>query len=172
MSLETFSSGRYVGTYNALPLGISREGYRFRHETRAQNIEGTDAYGDSTIDMIYRGANMTVSFTLMSAAKTTTSLILCPWTSDLYLLRSDTTPMGRLASALSEQLVLTAEANTPSAANGPATLTAPNCILEPGSVELLFDSRLRDVPITMRVLPYAVQQGGNPTTQIRFATIT
>lgn len=169
MALESFITGRYTATYNSLALGVSREGYRFSHETKTQNIEGTDAYGDSLIDMIYRGANMNVAFSMMSSSKAVTAAILCPWTTDLYVLRSTAAPVGRLASDLAEVLVLTAEANTPAAAAaGPATLTANLAILAPGSVELLFDSRLREVPIRMNLLPYDTGVNG----VIRFATVT
>lgn len=173
MALEAFITGRYTAAYgpsgSRVSLGVSREGYRFQHETKAANIDQTDAYGDSLIDMIYRGANMRVNFSMLSYSKAATALILAPWTGDLFVLRSTAKPVGVLASDLAQSLLLTAEANTPAAAAaGPATLTANKVILAPGQVELLYDSRLREVPVSLIVLPYDTGTDG----VIRFATIT
>lgn len=62
-------------------------------------------------------------------------------------------------------MVLTATPNTPAAA-APASLTATASILAPNfDARLLFDSRLREVPVRLQLLPFS-------STGIRWFTIT
>jgi hypothetical protein len=162
MVIEDFTTGPYTGTYNSQPLGLSRDGYRINHETRQQNIEQSDAYGDALLDYVTRGGNVSVSFTMQSFKKAIAATVLWPTAPSIYTLYTTATPIGRLASALAKVLVLTVVPNTPAAAVGfgPSTITAEKAILAPGhSFEQLFDSRLREIPIRLSLLPYS-----NPAT--------
>jgi hypothetical protein len=65
-----------------------------------------------------------------------------------------TNPIGIRASDVASAVVLTSTPNTP-AATAPATLTATYAILAPGQQStLLFNSKLRRVPIFLQLLPY------------------
>ena len=157
MALEEMTTGPYTSTYNTAERGLSREGYNLQHSIRQQNIEGTDHYGDSLIDYVWRGANVTCDFTVLSFKKAIAATVLWPFAGNLYVLKNTATPIGRLASDLAKVLVLTVSANTPAAAVGfgPATLTADKAIMAPGAnFRQLFDSRLREVPISLTLLPY------------------
>lgn len=157
MALEDFTTGPYTGVYNTAPLGLSREGYRINHEVRQQNIEQSDGYGDSLIDYVTRGGNVSVNFTMMSFKKAIAATVLWPTAASIYTLTTTATPVGRLASDLAKTLVLTVVPNTPAAAIGfgPATITAEKAIIAPGhSFEHLYDSRLREVPVRLSLLPY------------------
>lgn len=149
-------SGPYTATYDGADLGTSREGYRTNHEIRQQNIEGTDHYGDSLLDYVTRGGNVTISFTMMSFTLATTANILNPFGGNIYRLSAAATPVGRLATALAKSLVLTVVPNTPAdTLNAPNTITAAKSILAPSfNFELLYDSRLREVPVRLALLPY------------------
>jgi len=167
MALEDMTTGPYTSVYNTSPLGLSREGYNLQHSIRQQNVEGTDLYGDTLIDYVWRGANVTVDFTVLSFKKAIAASVLWPFGNNLYVLGNTANPIGRLASDLAKVLLLTVQPNTPAAAVGfgPATLTANKAILAPGAnFRQLFDSRLREVPISLTLLPYdgaaAVAFGG------------
>lgn len=156
MAIEEMVTGAYTSTYNAVAMGTSREGYRINHELKQQNIEGTDHYGDSLLDYVYRGGNVSVSFTLMSYTKAIAAAVLWPFAANTYRMSIAATPIGRLASDIAEALVLTVVANTPAdTLNAPNSITANLAILAPGfNFELLYDSRLREVPVRLALLPY------------------
>ena len=158
MALETMVTGPYTGSYAGVlnVLGTSREGYRINHELRQQNIDATDHYGDSLIDYVYRGGNVTISFSMLSYTKALTAGILWPFGANIYTLSAAATPVGRLASDLAGELILTVVPNTPAdTLNAPNTITANKSILAPGfNFELLYDSRLREVPVRLALLPY------------------
>jgi len=78
-----------------------------------------------------------------------------PWGVTVYTMHTTAAPAGRLASDIAKALVLTAVANTPAAAGGPATLTGAKAIIAPGfNTKQLFESRLRKIPVKMQFLPY------------------
>jgi hypothetical protein len=75
-----------------------------------------------------------------------------PWGS-LGVIFTAAAPIARLASAVAAAMVLTSTANTPAAAS-PASLTGSLSILAPNYPgSLLFDSRLREVPVRLALLP-------------------
>ena len=66
---------------------------------------------------------------------------------------STAAPIGRLLSDIAKSLVWTAAANTPAAA-APATVTASKSVLAPNNNgRLLFNSKLRQVPVRLLALP-------------------
>lgn len=73
----------------------------------------------------------------------------------------NTAPIGRLGYDNNHAVVLTAAVGTPAAAT-PATLTGSRTVLSEGyNPSLLFNSRLRQVPVRLRFLP---TESGTPTT--------
>jgi hypothetical protein len=152
MSLDTFVAGRYSGTYNAVDTGVTEEGYEIEQDSKAELIENTDAYGDAIVDWIYRGGNCRLSF-LSDTYKAGAITPFWPWTATLGQGWSAAAPIGRLASAVAQAMVLTAIAGTPAAA-APASVTATLSLLAPNSpAKLLYHSRLRKVQINLQVLP-------------------
>jgi hypothetical protein len=151
MALDTFIAGRYTGTYNAVDVGITDQGYELEQTSSQEAIEESDAYGASFIDGIYRGGNVYLQF-LCKAYKAGSIAPFWPWGS-LGVMATAAAPIGRLASAVAKATVLTAVANTPAAA-APASLTASLSILAANSpAKLLFNSKLRQVPVRLQFIP-------------------
>lgn len=150
--IDTVAAGRYSATYNSVDVGITQTGYELSLESKWQEITPTDAFGDSIIDGVFRGGNCYCQFEGM-AYKAGAITPFWPWGA-LGILATTAAPIGRLASDVASAFVLTATAATP-AATIPATLTASKAILAPNNpAKLLFDSRLRTVPIRLQFLPY------------------
>lgn len=153
MSLDTFVSGRYSSTFNSSDCGITQQGYTLQQDSAAELINQTDAYGDSVIDWVYRGGNVFLQFE-SKAYKAGSVAPFWPYYT-LGKLSGSANPIGRLASSIAASMVLTSTANTP-AASAPATLTGTYALLAPNSpANLLFDSRVRNVPVRLQFLPYA-----------------
>lgn len=157
MALETIVAGRYSNTYNSVDTGITRDGYTLDQGVSAEVIDETDAFGGSAIDYIYRGGNVFLNF-LSKAYKAGSIAAFWPWGS-LGVMLTAAAPLGRLASAVAGVDVMTAVAATP-AANAPASLTANLAILAPNNnASLLFNSKVRDVPVRLMILPYDATGG-------------
>lgn len=144
--------GRYSATLNAVSLGITDEGYRLFKALKQEEIAGSDAYGDALLDYFYRGGDVTIQADSKEYAAGATNAFW-QWGA-IGQMTGTGSPIGRLASAVAQALVLTSTPATPAAAT-PATLTAPNAVLAPGqNGSLLFNSKLRRVPIFLAALPY------------------
>jgi hypothetical protein len=145
-------AGRYTSTYSAVDTGIAEEGYNLEQGSKAEMIAQSDAYGESAIDAIYRGGDVFVDF-LGLGYKAGAITPFWPWGA-LGVMLTAAAPLGRLASAVASAHVLTAVANTPAAA-APASLTGTLAILAPNtSARLLYNSKLRKVPIRLQYFPY------------------
>jgi hypothetical protein len=152
MALDTFVAGRYSGTYNAVDVGITRDGYNLEQESSGEVLDETDAYGGSVIEAVYRGGSCFLSFTA-KAYKAGSTTPFWPWGA-LGVMSTAAAPIGRLATDVASAMVLTATAATP-AATAPATLTATKAILASnGSASLLFNSKVREVPVRLQLYPY------------------
>lgn len=148
MALDTFITGRYTTTYNTVDVGIQEEGFELGMQTKEDVIEKSDAFGDMIIDTIYRGVNWTLMFTGL-AYKSGTYTPFYPFGA-----LGTVGIISRLGSDLAVALVMSAVSGTPAAAT-PASLTATKSKLaENYDGKLLFNSRLRTVPIRQRFLPY------------------
>jgi hypothetical protein len=154
MALDTFIAGRYSNTYNGTDTGITEQGYELQVEFGSEDIAESDAYGTSLIDWVYRGGKTYLqSESLAYKAGSITPFF--PWNGTVGRMGI----VGRLASDVALATVLTATAGTPAAAT-PATLTASKSLLAPNNpARLLFNSKLRKVPIRLALLPY--DSGGN-----------
>jgi hypothetical protein len=151
MAIESPVAGHYTGTYNAVGVGYTTNGFELEQTVKQEVINDTDAYGESTIDWIYRGGDCY----LMWASKVYKAGSIAPfwpWGA-LGVMLTSAAPMGRLASAVATAMVLSAVANTP-AASTPASLTASKSLLAPNqSGKLLYTSKLREVPVRLQILP-------------------
>ena len=147
MALGTFIAGRYSGSYNGGDIGITEQGFTLSLTPHAERIAESDAYGQTLIELIFRGCD--VGLILDSLEYKTASIAsIWPWGS-----LGTMGVIGRLGSALAQSVILTAAAGTP-AASTPATATFGRSLLSPGfNVNLLFNSKLRKVPIRYDVLP-------------------
>lgn len=152
MALGTFIAGRFSATWSASDVGYTAEGYTIEQTYLSEALDKTDAWGDTMIDGVYRGGNCFCQYR-SKEYKTGAFGPLVGMGAAIGQIAATATPIGRLLTAMSQAFVLTATANTPAAAT-PATLTATQAILAPNyPVSLLYDSRVRDVPIRLQFLP-------------------
>ena len=159
MAIETLVAGHYTGTYNAVAFGFSQSGFELTQETKAEVVNQTDAYGDSIIDLVHRGGSVYIMFE-SKVFKPGAITPFYPWGA-LGVMYTAAAPLGRLGSAVASSLVLTGVASTPAQSTGGsglnrviASLTASKAILPPDSnLKLLFDSKVRNVPIRLLCLP-------------------
>lgn len=151
MALDTIIAGRYSGTFNAVDVGITQNGYELEQGSSAEMVDETDAYGGSAIDAVYRGGNVFLTFE-SKAYKAGSITPFWPWGA-LGTMLTAAAPLGRLASAVASAMVISAVAATPAAA-APATLTGPLAILAPNqSARLLYNSKVRNVPVRLQFFP-------------------
>lgn len=151
MGLGTFIAGKYDATYNNVAIGVTEEGFTLSQSLSQEAIDESDAFGNSMLDYIYRGGNCKIVCD-SKEFKAGSITPYWPW-GPLGQLASAAAPIGRLASAVAQALVLTSTAATPAAA-APASLTGTFAILSPGQEgRLLFNSKLRRVPISLSLLP-------------------
>ena len=151
MALDTLIAGAYTATFNAVSVGITRQGFELSMTGKHEMIDESDAFGLTTIDTVYRGGDCFLQWT-SRAYKAGSYAPFWPFGA-LGVISTTAAPISRLGSSIAQATVLTAVANTPAAA-APATLTASLAILAPNfDGKLLFDSRLREVPVRQQLLP-------------------
>ena len=159
MAIETVVAGRYAGTYNAIDVGFTEDGYELEQRSSAENVDKSDIYGDSLLDFVYRGGEVRMRFNC-KVYKAGSKTPFWPWGA-FGVMATTLAPISRLASAVASAMVLTATSATP-AATMPATLTGSKAILPPGSnLRLLYSSRVRNVPNELVLLPS--ESGGTVT---------
>jgi len=161
MAIAQVLAGHYTSTYGAVACNFTRNGYELEFSTKAEMVNESDAYGDSVIDFIHRGGNVSVmgEYRVQAAAvglpsaSTGNMVAFYPWGGNPGLMFSAGLPIGRRASDVAASFIMTSTALTPAAAS-PATLTASKAILPPDSnLKLLFNSKARSVPLRMMFLP-------------------
>ena len=155
-ALGTFVAGRYTSTYNAVAMGMCKDGFELEQDFELDEISETDAWGGSVIDGIFRGGNSFVQFTCEEYAAGALGAFW-PLGTLGTLVTPTTMPIGVLASTLAKALVLTAVTGTPAAgATGlGVTFTASNALLAKNfNGKLLLNSKLREVPVRQRLYPY------------------
>jgi hypothetical protein len=155
---ETFIVGQYTVMWNSTALGIMQgeQGQpTLEYQPKGKPIQSSDAWGQTTIDVIYLGADVFMSFTCMEY-EAGTQAAWWPWGS-LGILGV----IGRLYfDDLAQTLLLTDVTGTP-AETFPATFTANKAILAEGfNTQLLFGPDLRVLPIRQRLLPYDTDSMG------------
>lgn len=165
MALGTLISGRYSAAYDAVDAGMTRQGHEIEVSLKQEMVDESDLYGLSVIDAVLRGGDCFYQANFREYKAGSLGIFTAPFGGTLGLLANAANPLGVLASNLAKALVLTSTTGTPAAA-APATLTASKALLaENYPVKLLFDSRLREVPVRMRLYPYT-----NSTDTIWFST--
>jgi len=177
MALDTFIAGRYSSTFNSVDTGITDQGMELTLDSELEDIGESDAYGLTVIDGIYRGGNCFLQFNSL-AYKAGSLGAFWPYggaingAGVLGIIYDpnqigNLLPIGQLASNIAKAHVLTSTTGTP-AASSPATLTGPKALLAKNfNGKLLFNSKLRTVPVRLRYYPY--QDG---TSILRFLATT
>jgi hypothetical protein len=151
MPLVSVISGAYTGTFDSSNIGCSEDGFVLNVVSEKDPVRG-DCYGDSVIDTIYRGLNVTVSVRSIAAA--TAQLMVNNRGTDIGAIGV----VGTLGSAEAAALALSAVSGTPaSAANDLGTFTAAAADLVEGNQSTInMANRVRVVPLTWRCLPTTI----------------
>lgn len=111
--------------------------------------------------MILRGATVHLSATLREWKAGSKALAWAIGGGTMGTISTAAVPIGVLASDKAQSFVMTSTANTPAAA-APATLTASKAFPAANyNPKILFDSRLREIPIRLVFLPS--EAAGNVT---------
>lgn len=145
-------AGAYTAAWNSNSVGKTDAGIRLMVRNHQMPIR-SDYYGDSLLDLIYRGQDVSAMITSQEYVTAMTAGAW-PWSGTVGAMGT----VGTLAcgSSTALALVLTAVAGT-SAASTPASLTASKAILQEGhTLELLYANQLRQVPLAWNLLPYSV----------------
>ena len=143
-------SGSYSVAWNSTAMGKDESGVRLISRNHQAPVR-SDYYGDSLLDLIYRGQDVSAMFTSLEYSNSPLGAGW-PWAATWGQMGV----VGRLAcgSSIAQPLVLTAVTGTPAAAS-PATITGSKAIVAEGhSLELLFANQVRTVPLAWNLLPY------------------
>lgn len=150
MAIVAPIAGAYTGTYNrsgagAVAMNYTRQGFNLNFTQKGERIEETDIYGLCFIDMVYRGAALSIDAIFKVYGAGTTGP-LWPWATPLGTVYTAALPIAQLANSSPDVLILTAVANTPAAAS-PATLTSSVILSPDNNLTVKLDSTLREVPL-------------------------
>jgi hypothetical protein len=160
---EVLISGQYLVTYSGLAVGIFK-GEAGLPTVMQQNfgkpVKPTDAYGDSTLDVIHGGADHFFIGTF-EEWKSAVFSALYPFGT-----MGQMGVIGRRYYDMASALTLTAVTGTPAqVAVAPATFSAPKAILAPGhQAQWQFGPVLREVQLKLQLLPATVPATPNPVT--------
>ncbi len=151
MALETLVAGPYSAVFNSNDVGITENGFQIDQEASYQQVAPSDAYGDTVLDLIYRGGNVHVQYE-SKAYKTGSIAAAWPFAA-LGVLGTAGLLMVGASSPLAKVFIMTRRLTD----STPTTITANQAALAPNfPVRLLFDARLRTVPVRKMLLPYDV----------------
>jgi len=161
-------SGPYHSTWNGTYLGATEDGYEVEHTFYSEPIRG-DNLGDAIQDEIHRGCDVYVNFTCIEWSKAVGAA--GPAGGPISWPQAASRAAGVIGDVLSDgagALVLTATANTPSAAS-PATMSFTKATLARNfPVRVVYASRLRRLPLRMIAYP---QSAGSAAAQSYNAAI-
>jgi hypothetical protein len=139
---------------NNTRLGMIEDGFSLSYSKQGELIL-TDTGGDTPMNGVYKGVDMTVSFTLTELNLAGVNSLLWPFSAT----RGQLGTIGRLDSDMAQALVLTrcgTQANLQ-----PATITFHATLLENGAdIMLMHGNRHRKATVVMRVYPVAISAPG------------
>jgi hypothetical protein len=164
-------SGPYTATWGANPLGTQGDdGFALSVTFQGQEVNLSDAYGMTLVEVINRGLNWRLRFRSLEVNKSgfLSALQAFGQTGANTTLTPTLQNIGDRYSKFAAAMLLTSiiGAYPPTM---PTTLTATNAIVAPqSSVEQLMTSKMREGPFEMVLLPYA--SGGSPSFNIPFST--
>lgn len=146
MPLASAVAGPYTCSHNAASPGLTRDGFRLNVERFKTPVQ-SDYYGESVIDSVIRGGNVSLTWEGIEYAAAVAVLTNHQFAAHVLAGKLD------VGSTLVETTTLTAVAGT-TAASTPASLSSTHSVPMEGQNELLFAAQLRTVPITLRFYPY------------------
>ncbi len=145
----SFVAGPYTGTYNDLALGETQDGFDLDITQFGQPITG-DNLGSAHQDSVYRAGNYFLGWQMQEWDKAGALAAYSPWAAF-----GVAGQVGRLATNVAQDIVLTVVAGTTADTAGPNTLTAPLAILASDfNVKHFFSTRHRSLPLRHQLFPH------------------
>lgn len=152
-------SGPYTGTWNGSTLGTQNDdGFVLAGTYQGQEVNASDAYGQTLVEAIWRGLNWRLRFRGLEFNKAGMLNAIQAFGASGSTTTTFTPTLANIGdrfSKFAQSLVLTSVlgAYPPTM---PATLTALSAIVAPQSnVEYLMTSKVREAPFEMVLLPYS-----------------
>lgn len=156
-----FPPGPYEATWGGDAIGLM-EGSIFDESTLLETEIRASLYGKQVIDTIDDGMTQFIIL-MMKEWNTNAKKVFYPNAATAGT-GGTHGKAGRLNSALSKALVLTALAGTPAATEGPVTRTYNYAKLAGGhNMRLTFGPEERNVPVVFRIFPEEVTSGSKTT---------
>lgn len=152
-------SGPYTWYYNTLPLGLVEDAPTMRFESSMEPITG-DNLADTIQGIINRGGNMFLDFVFQEWNAAAAKEAFWPFSADQGQL--DVTGVRAIGCQLSGKLLVGQAVDTTGSCTSPLRVYALNAVLAPNfNVAYLMGSRLRNVPVSMLLMPWVdVDPGG------------
>lgn len=162
MVVHNATQGHYNATWNALALGRTEEGliWEVTHQGEMLRFE---EFGQSIIDMVYRGADLTVEGVFAEWDSAGIQSALWPFSSTFG--KQDCVGQFAVDGSFAKPLLLTAEACAPAATDGPATITFHKTIMDPGVASRInLNNKTRLLPLRFRVFLWDTDPSPGPAT--------
>ena len=164
-------TGPYVGTWNSLTLGTQGDdGYVISAQTMGQEINASDAYGQTFVEGIYRGTNYRLRLRGLEFHKDglLTLLQMFGMSGANTTLTPQLVNIGDKMTNYAKTLLLTAILGNPPTM--PQTVTSMQAVLAPNQTsEFMMTSKMRELPIEMALIPYSTASGSS-TINVPFTT--
>ncbi len=160
-------SGPYLGSWNALPIGVLDDnGYVLRCTIQGQEMNSTDQFGQTLVEGVYQGQNWRCTLRGLEYKRGLLAILqafgqignegeqLAPTLSGRIVnLGSSVVNVGDLWTNYAFPLVLTAILSDPPTT--PQSLTATNAAIAPQfSSEQMLTSKVRELPLELVLIPY------------------
>lgn len=154
-------TGPYTGTWNAKAMGtMNDDGFNVSAQVNGQEINASDAYGQTLIEGVYRGTNWKIRLRglVWNSAGLLDMLLMFGQANGTGTFTPHNGVIGQRYSLAGATLLLTAILGNPPTT--PQTLTAQLTVLQPGQTsDFMFTSKLREMPLELAMLPYSTTIG-------------
>ena len=150
-------AGHFNGTWDSTALGKTEEGWFLEISVEGEPVT-FEEFADNELDMISRGAKVSLEGTLKEASDSLLIDLLWPFHATGGL----TNCVGEFAvtGSYAKTIVLTAAT---CASATPATITLHSCILEPGFISRInLNNRPRLIPVRFKVFLVDVSENSTP----------
>ncbi len=157
---HAFAAGPYNAVYGGVTPGLgvmvgAQQAPSLEITPHGQAITNTHVYGRTTIGVIGQGAEAFFNGILMEY---TANSLAALWPfGGTNITNGTIPPLGVDWYGVSATLILTAQAATLAATNGPVTVTCAKAYIAPEfMVKYMFGPELREMPVRMQLFPESV----------------
>lgn len=145
--------GSYSATYDGFNVGNTEIGFRHSYSYRGRNIN-FDAVGETPVDIIFSGMNMSVSFVAQEYDAAAIDYLRWPFNATIGI----TSPAGLSLWQAAKPLLLTG-CNT---LTDPQTILFPKTILAPDfDLDIDYSHKERPLPMRLMVFPVSFESDGS-----------